>query len=145
MKAFTLIEVIFVIIIAGIMTFIGLEYLPDNTLVSDYQMLKQKILQKRSNALGYNYIGENNQTCIEFDKDWLNNDDNNSKVGYVFKSEINSDVEGNVICFDYEGRVFKGEVDSNLSNLLHKEVIVTLKYKNKEKNITIYPISGEIR
>ncbi|WP_457565040.1 pilus assembly FimT family protein [Caminibacter sp.] len=145
MRAFTLIELIFVIVIAGIMTFVGFEYMPDNTLISDYQILKQKILQKKSNALGYRYTGENNSTCIVFSKEWLNNDDNTSNVRYVFKSDISSDVDGNEICFDYMGRPYKGSVDANLSNLLHQQVIVTLKYRNREKNITIYPISGEVK
>ncbi len=145
MKAFTLIELIFVIIIAAVMTFLGFEYMPDNTLVSDYQMLKQKILQKRSNALGYSYTGENNLTCIKFDKDWLNSDDNSSKVRYLFKSDITSDVEGNEICFDSLGRPFKGGVDENLTKLLHTRIIIKLSYKGNEKNITLYPISGEIR
>lgn len=145
MRGFTLLEIIFVIIVAGILTFIGFEYLPDNTLISDYQMLKQKILQKKFNALGYRIYEGNNLTCFECNKDWLNKDENSSKIKYVFKSEISCTNGVNKICFDYLGRDYNGSVDKNLTNLLSDFIIVRLNYKNEEKNITIYPYTGAIK
>jgi hypothetical protein len=133
-----------VLIIAGILTFVGFEYMPDNTLISDYEVLKQTILQKRFNALGYSYVGEDNLTCIEFNTTWLNEDENLSKVKYFFKSDIYSkDVQK--ICFDYMGRDFNGSVDENLTNLIHIPIIITLDYRGEEKNITIYPITGAVK
>ena len=146
MRGFTLIEVIFAILIMGILTFIGFEFLPDNTLNDDTKALKNLINLKVTNALGYeaNMSDSNDKkkVCIEFNTTKLNNEENYSKIKYFFKSEINSSV--NLVCFDKFGRVFKNEVDANDSNLLDKNVIITLKYKNQEKNITIYKQTGYV-
>ena len=147
MKAFSLIELIFVIVIIGILTFSALEFIPDNTLISDKEMLKLKIMQKKSNALGYKRIGFDDYICITFDKDYLNDEDKGSseKVHYTFKSDINVEgLSGNRICFDNFGRVYDNEVDVALENLIDNAIIIRLTYKNEEKNITIYPLVGAI-
>ena len=148
MRAFSLTELIFVIVIMGILTFSALEFIPDNTLISDKEMLKLKIMQKKSNALGYKKLGFDNYICITFDKDYLNEEDENSteKVHYTFKSDISVEgLNGNRICFDNFGRVYENEVDVNLTNLIDKVITIKLTYKNDEKNITIYPLTGAIK
>ena len=147
MKAFSLIELIFVIVIMGILTFSAFEFIPDNTLISDKEMLKLKILQKKSNALGYKKIGFDDYICITFDKDFLNEEDKNSseKVHYTFKSNISVEgLNGNRVCFDNFGRIYDNEVDANLENLINNVIIIKLIYKSDEKNITIYPLIGAI-
>ena len=147
MRAFTLIELIFVIVIMGILTFSVLEFIPDNTLISDKDMLKLKIMQKKSNALGYKKIGFDDYICITFEKDYLNEEDKNSseKVHYIFKSDISVyGLNGNRLCFDSFGRIYDGEIDITLENLINNVIIIRLTYKNDEKNITIYPLMGAI-
>ena len=147
MRAFSLIELIFVIVIMGILTFSAFEFIPDNTLISDKEMLKLKILQKKSNALGYKKIGFDDYICITFDKDFLNEEDKNSseKVHYTFKSNISVEgLNGNRVCFDNFGRIYDNEVDANLENLINNVIIIKLIYKSDEKNITIYPLIGAI-
>ena len=148
MRAFSLTELIFVIVIMGILTFSALEFIPDNTLISDKEMLKLKIMQKKSNALGYKKLGFDNYICITFDKDYLNEEDENSteKVHYTFKSDISVEgLNGNRICFDNFGRIYENEVDVKLENLIDKVITIKLTYKNDEKNITIYPLTGAIK
>ena len=150
MKAFSLIELIFVIVIMGILSFVGLQYIPDEKLTTYTQMLKAKILEKKSNALGYRYTGDNNLTCITFDKNWLTLDENYSKVKYDFNKtyiSIETDLNQSRLCFDYLGRDFNGSVDENLTNLIHTNIIIKLKdkRKNKEQNITVYAIIGNVR
>jgi prepilin-type N-terminal cleavage/methylation domain-containing protein len=151
MRAFSLIELIFVIVIMGVLTFTGLQFIPDEKLTVYTQMLKAKILEKKSNALGYRYTGDNNLTCITFNKDWLTLDENNSKVKYDFNKtyisiSIEPDLNENRLCFDYLGRDYNGSVDENLTNLIHNEVNITLTYRNNEQNIiTVYPISGAVK
>ena len=147
MRAFSLIELIFVIVIIGILTFSALEFIPDNTLISDKEMLKLKIMQKKSNALGYKRIGFDDYICITFDKDYLNDEDKNSseKVHYRFKSDISVEgLSGNRVCFDNFGRIYNNEVDVMLDNLVDDVIIIKLIYRNDEKNITIYPLTGAI-
>ena len=147
MKAFSLIELILVIVIMGTLTFSAFEFIPDNTLISDKEMLKLKIVQKKSNALGYKKIGFDDYICITVDKNSLNNEDKDSseKVHYKFKSDISiKGLSGKKLCFDSFGRVYDDEVDNDLNNLINNVVIIKLKYKNDEKNITIYPLMGAI-
>lgn len=144
MRAFTLIELIFVLVLIGILTFIGISYMPDNTLNDDTKALKNLINLKESTALGYeadmNNEEEKKKVCITFDKDSLNNEENSSKIRYFFKSSISSNY--NTICFDKFGRVFHDEIDNKDENLLNENVTITLQYKNKTKNITIHSITG---
>jgi len=147
MKAFSLIELIFVIIIMGILTVVGLSFLPNETPLSDAEILKKIILTKKTNALGYKVFTENNDTCLKITQDYINSEENQSKVKYRFKSSItvnglNSD---SLLCFDYLGRPYDGVVEKNLSNILNKNVTIILSFHNKEKNLTLFPISGYIR
>jgi len=146
MKAFTLIELIFVIIIMGILSFIAVSYIPDDTLIDNTKALKNLINLKETYALGYeaNMSDDNDKkkVCITFDKNTLNNEENSSKIRYYFKADISSNVQ--TVCFDKFGRPFENSIDTKDSNLLHKNVTITLSYKNKDKNITIYPITGYV-
>jgi len=149
MRAFSLLELIIVLVIMGILSFVGLQFIPDETLNSDTQVLKQKILQKKSNALGYKLTGSDDYVCITFDKDYLNNEENESsqKVHYKFKSDISVSglQNGNTLCFDFMGRPFDGEIDVNLTKIIHTNIIISLKYRQKEQNITVFPITGSVR
>ena len=146
MRAFTLIELIFVIVIMGILTFVGVSYMPDNTLYDDAKELKNLINLKQTYALGYeaNMSDDNDKkkVCITFDKNSLNNEENSSRIKYYFKSDINSNI--NTVCFDKFGRPFNNSIDMQDDNLLHNNVIITLNYRNQEKNITIFQITGYV-
>ncbi|RUM55465.1 MAG: hypothetical protein DSY40_03955 [Nautilia sp.] len=149
MKAWTLIELIFVILIVGLISIIGVNSIPDNTLLNNSKFLYNKILEKKSNAIAFeadmNNSEENRSVCITFTKEWIQNDENYSKVKFNFSNRINITSTNSTICFDYLGRPYAGAVDlDRFSNLLHNEVNVSLDYDNKEKNITIYPISGYV-
>ena len=147
MKSFSLIELIFVIVIIGILGFVGMQSIPNETPITDAEVLKKLILSKKTNALGYEVYGENNDTCLKITKDYINSEENSSRIKYRFKSTIsitglsNSD---KLVCFDYFGRPYDGESEENLSNLLKKLVIITIKYHRREKNLTLYPISGYV-
>jgi len=147
MRAFSLVELIFVLVIMGILVFVGMQFIPNETPLSDKEVLKKLILTKKTNALGYRVYGENNETCIILTKDAINKEENNSRIKYYFKStiQINGLKNGNVLCFDYLGRPYDGEVEKDMSNLVKNFVIITLSYKNKEKNLTCYPITGYVR
>jgi len=146
MKAFTLIELIFVILIMGILSFIAVSFIPDNTLSDDTKTLKDLIKYKETYALGYeaNMSDENDKTkvCITFDKDDINNEENLSKVKYFIKSDISSNIQ--TVCFDKFGRPYENTVDDMDQNLLHKNVVIVLKYKNKTKTIIIHKITGYV-
>ena len=146
MRAFTLIELIFAIVIMGILTFIGLEYIPNDTLIDNTKEVKNLINLKETYALGYeanmSNSNDKNKVCITFDKSYLNNEANNSRIKYFFKANINSNVK--TVCFDKYGRPFKNYVDENDSNLLHKNVKITLEYQNQKRVIIIHQLTGYV-
>jgi hypothetical protein len=149
--AFTLIEIIFVIILVAILAIGALNSIPDNTLINNTEFIYGKILEKKANALGFlanmNDKDENRSVCIVFDNDWLKEDENFSKVKFKLSNRVQIDAENKTICFDYLGRPYGGDVDLiNFNNLLHKSVDINITYvKDKRyKTITIYPITGYV-
>ena len=158
MRGFTLIELLFVIIILSLLSAVAVYYIPDPVLQESFNVLKSKILNKRSNAI--NFIADNsdnNITCIEFDIKKLNKDENSSRVKYHFSKRLSLKTNGcensaginfennKTICFDSYGRPFAGYVDDKLNNLCNSDANISLDYKNKEKNLTIYKTSGFVR
>jgi len=127
-----LFELIVVLVVIGILIFVGFLQIPNNIAFEDKVVLKSILYQKESNAMKYEVYGVDDSVCVYFDKNVLD-----KKENYFFKSEIISPFD--YICFDKFGRVYKGEIDKNLSNLLHEKFSIIIKYKNQEK-ITIYPI-----
>ena len=149
MKAFTLIEMIFIIILVGIISIGAIQAIPDNTLLNNTKFLYNKILEKKANALSFmadmDNADENRTVCITFDKDWIQNDENYSKVKFDLSNRISLSASISTVCFDYLGRPYDGKVNLvTFSNLLHKNVDIKVSYKNSDKNITIYPISGYV-
>jgi len=149
-KSFTLIELIFVIIIVGILSIGAINALPDNTLINNTNYIYNKILEKKTNSLGFEADmqneDENRSVCITFDKNWIKNDEKYSKVKFNLSKRVSIRATNSTVCFDYMGRPYGGSVDlDKFSTLLHNEVNVTISYNNKEKNITIYPITGDIK
>ena len=148
-KGFTLIELIFVVIIISLLSALAIISMPDNRLIDDYNVIKQKIINTKSQAIGYKEEGSNEKFCITLTKDSLNNDED--KVKYKIKSDIStnldsniSNLDSNILCFDYLGRSFERSVDVNLNNMLHKVVEINVSYKNKFKVIRVYPFGGDI-
>ena len=148
MKSFTLIELIFVIIIVGILSVLGIESIPDNTLNNNTHFVYNKILEKKANAIGFNAdmskSDENRTVCITFTKDWIKNDENYSKVKFNLSNRISISADINTICFDSLGRPYDGAVKNDFSNMLHTKKQITLTYNNNSKNIIIYPMTGYV-
>ena len=149
MKSFTLIEMIFVIILVGLISIGAINSIPDNTLSNNVKFVYNKILEKKANALSFmanmNDADENRSVCVTFDEDWLRNDENYSKVKFDFSHRVTVSSDKETICFDYLGRPYDGSVNLiNFDNILHEKVDITIKYKKSYKKITIYPISGNV-
>jgi len=149
MKSFTLIEMIFVIILVGLISIGAINSIPDNTLSNNVKFVYNKILEKKANALSFmanmNDADENRSVCVTFDEDWLRNDENYSKVKFDFSHRVTVSSDKETICFDYLGRPYDGSVNLiNFDNILHEKVDITIKYKKSDKKITIYPISGNV-
>ncbi len=143
--AFSMVELIFVILLIGILAYIGGNFLPDNRLLNDTNFLLMKIKETQRNALSYDSVGfstpwsvESNLTCIELDIDKLELRDSHAQKPHRFSSVLS--VDGNsTLCFDNFGRPYQSE------HLLLKPLDINLTYKPKEyRSISVVPISGYV-
>ena len=144
-SAFTMVELIFVIVLMGILAYIGGNFLPDNRLLNDTNFLTMKIKQAQKNALLCDVVGflkpwsvENNSTCIDLDTAKLEAKETKAQKPHKFSSTLS--VDGNsILCFDEFGRPYQGE------QLLLKNLDMNLTYKMQNyKSILVMPMSGYV-
>ncbi len=143
--AFSMVELIFVIIVIGILSYISSGFLPDNRLLNDTNFLVMKIKERQKNAIGYDANGFlkpwskiDSSICIDLDITKLENGDLHSQKPYKFSSKLSVD-GNNTLCFDNFGRPYQGE------HLLLKKLDMNLTYKPDEyRVISVAPISGYV-
>ena len=149
-SGFTMIELIFVIVLMGILVGIGTSFIPNNHLRNDTNFLLLQIKNQQKNAIGYDVAdfshawsepeansSDYNRTCIEFDKAWLEARDKDSTHPYKFDPKTTITADKDHICFDNLGRAYLN------AQLLNSVTKITLTYPNKPKKvILIYPLSG---
>ena len=147
-NAFTMVEIIFVIILLGVLAGIGTNIFPDNRLSTDTRYIVSIIKNKQKNSMmsnNHNFgdelwipSGEDNKTtCIRFNKKWLEEQDSKSKKQYRLSSTLSGDLEK--LCFDSFGRPYQKEQ----LLLTIKEVNVALTDKGM-KTVLVYPLSGYV-
>ncbi len=146
--AFTLIELIFVILLVGILAMVATSLSRPDRLLNDTKFVLSKVLKTRYEAIGYDHrnfdgtLQSDNIGCLTLERDSL--EENLSKAGaYRMKEDTRitvSGLGGNTICFDAMGRPHDG--DFGLPSLLHREVDITIGDTKKSYSITVYPISG---
>jgi type II secretory pathway pseudopilin PulG len=150
MKSFTLIEMIFVVVLIGIVSIGAINAIPDNTFTNNTKYLYNKVLEKKANAIGLmantSDSEENRSVCIAFNKEWLKNDETYSKVKFNLSNRIKI-TPNKTICFDYLGRPHENDINlTDFSTILHKKVDINITYikNNKCNTLTIYPITGYV-
>ena len=156
-KAFSLIELIFVMVIIGILAATGVYYFKPNILQRDVDYVLGKIKEARFRGIGYNKFKFNGSYisdpvgCIELTKYALNNDntkDETQKYKINDLTEISAYHDGlqvQTLCFDYLGRPHNGSQDeneTNLSSLLHTSLEINVTYNGDSRTILVLPMSG---
>ena len=146
MRAITLIELIFVLVIIGILTSVGFYSAKPNYLHQDGVMVQKRLLQARYEGIMYdkqnfdNFISSQ-VGCIALDEL------NRSEDGYRFHSSLEINESLNPLCFDSFGRVHKSG-DSNKTSLdtllTQKSWLLSLSYNNKELKFFVLPKSGYV-
>jgi len=143
-NAFSMVELIFIIVLMGILAKVASSYMPDNRLLNDTNYVSIKIKEKQKNAIGYEnfrfgngkFWDENssdfNLTCIKFDKTSLESLDKS----YALISNIKS--SNTTCCFDSLGRPYISE------QLLLKNIDINVTYNNKTNTILVLPMSGYV-
>ena len=147
-RGLTLIEIIFVIIIIGIISATGAISLHTRTVESDADFIALALDKTRREGIGFDHRafggGEitdiNERGCITLTKDGIYSSYGYSAKDYRFRSEISGDSIGKKICFDHLGRPSEGNYTNKITSTL--EINVT----NRKKSviIKILPISGYV-
>jgi prepilin-type N-terminal cleavage/methylation domain-containing protein len=152
-EAFTLIELIFVIVIIGILSSVAINSFKPHHLRNDINFVLMKLEETRYKAIGYDKSLSSGLDytigCISI---------NNLNDTHVTKTKTNAykfhasfdmaSITPNIICFDTLGKVHDGEIDQNkttLGSLLPNDVNLTYKYNNKAGSLIIDHFSGSIR
>ena len=150
--AFTLIEIIFVMVLMGVLIGVGYSFIPNHHLLNDARYILLQIKNQQKNAIGYDSVNfytpswsqpeanssEYNRTCIEFDKVWLEARDANSTHPYRFNTQT-SISSHNPICFDNLGRAYSS------STILKTTQYINISYPKKPvMRILIYHWSGYV-
>ncbi|SFP52738.1 type II secretion system protein [Hydrogenimonas thermophila] len=158
-KAFSLIELIFVMVIIGILAATGVYYFKPNILQRDVDYVLGKIKEARFKGIGYNKFEFNGSYisdpvgCIKLTKDALNNDntkDETQKYKINDLTTINVSDNVKILCFDYLGRPHsdKNESDGDdnnetrLDTLLHSPLEINVTYNGDSRIILVLPMSG---
>jgi len=153
-KAFTLIELIFVMVIIGIMAGVGFSSFKPKYLLNDTTFILAKIKEAQFLGIGYEHLefggggggADYDSGCINIIKNSLEeNATNKNEVSYKLHVTITKeqgDGANNIICFDSKGRPH--HTDFALDNLLSTQSIFSFHYPNETRTITIEPITGYI-
>ncbi len=143
--AFTLLELIFIIVIIGVLVGVGSSSFKTNYMRNDINFIMAKIKQAQYRGIGYehqNFDGSflaDTIGCIDLEKSAL--EERASDGNLPYKLHINS-FDAGVICFDAKGRPHEDDFTSATLLSEKKDIIIT--YSGKSKTITILPISGYV-
>lgn len=144
--AFSLIELIFVIVLMGVLTGIGFYMSQPDATRADAQYTLLKLKEARYRAIGYDDYNESN--CVELTKTALTS---NKAPIHTIKSALDPikvstyallglhDLTNDTICFDTLGRPHDGN-STALNTLMETDLNVT--FKNGDKNTTLRLYSG---
>ncbi len=149
-NALTLLELIFTLLIIGILIVAGSQNLHTSFLNNDTSFITSKIIQAQYKAQGIDHRDENgdeiandsisNIGCIKFTKEALDDSANSSKANYKIHASLSGELANKKLCFDQIGR-------PSLNDHLHpikttKDLI--LSYQDRNRTIIIYPQSGYV-
>lgn len=136
-KAFTLLELIFVIVLIGVLSGIAFYMNRPDPTKADAQYTLLKLKEARYRAIGYDAASQSN--CVTLTKEALSN---NETPTHTIKSAISpTSLSGNEICFDNLGRPHDGN-SVTLNTLLRSDLNITFTSGTKSSSIRIFPQSG---
>ena len=143
-SGFSMVELIFVIVLMGILASSGGNLLPDNRLLNDTNYIIMKIKETQKNAIGNDINGfgvpwskESNSTCIILNKTGFESKDKKSQKPHKLSSTLS--VGGNVtLCFDEYGRPYQSE------QLLLVKKDINITYNGNYKTVSVLPMTGYV-
>lgn len=134
-NAFSLIELIFVIVLLGVLSGIGFYMSKPDHARQDAQFTLLKLKEARYRAIGYDALSA--AGCVTLTQPALSS---NETPRHEIKSLISlSDPTATILCFDGLGRPHNGN-NITLSSLLPNNLTIT--FTSGDKNATIRVYSG---
>ena len=146
--AFTLIGLIFVLLLVGILGTVTATLYKPGMLHNDAKFVKMRLEKTRYLATGYDARNFDGSTiadgpgCIELTREGLEGNLSGAGAYRLQKSTTLtvSGLTGNTLCFDHRGRPHDG--DRSLATLLHDVVDIDVGNGGGSYRIRIYPMSG---
>ena len=167
-RAFTMIELIVVIIVIAILAGSAISFFPDKKLNNSVNYLTLQIKNAQENALNFNHYKfgdilwkkrdaskEYDLTCIDlnitgqrtmYGKAALDNQEEQKNIPKHFFIDKNVQInvtglndQNQTLCFDSSGRPYTME-----QKLLTNMIDIKMTLKNRTKDILIYPVSGYV-
>ncbi len=146
--AFSLVELIFVIVLMGVLTGIGFYMSRPDPTRADAQYALLKLKEARYRAIGYDDYNESN--CVTLTREALSlnkvprHEIKSDEVSIKKLSDGNdyaSELEDRTICFDSLGRPHK-EKNIDLSSLVHEDLNITFEKSAKSTSVTLFSGTG---
>ncbi len=144
-KAYTLVELIFVIVIIGVLAGVASSSFKSDYLAADMDYIAAKIKEAQYKGIGYEHkvFGSDiapadlDNGCIRLEKSALESHATRGDVKYVLHVDA---FDAGTLCFDAKGRPH--ETDFSLGTLLNVKKEINLSYNGTTKQIIILPLSG---
>ncbi len=144
-KAYTLLELIFIIVIIGILAGVASTTYKADYLKSDIKYIALKIKKAQYRGIGYEHkvFGTDNAPvdyingCIRLEKTALQDKATEGKAQYKLHVDA---FDAGTICFDAKGRPHDN--DFSPATLRSVKKVIDLSYNGNTQSITISAISG---
>ena len=148
-----MIELIFTIVIIGILAGAVRMAMPDTKAYADRDFILQKIYETQMRALLVDHavMGDAgwremdyNDTCITLSKDYFNNLEKSSRNSKKYHLSPHTALSASVqkVCFDRLGRPYRE--DYRLNHFLKMPIELNITYKQKTKQVLLMPFSGSV-
>ena len=143
-------ELIFVILLVGVLGAIGTSLYHPRTLRNDAKFIQAKLMKTRYMAVGYDHRNFDGTFqggvvgCIALDRASI---EGNVRKAGAYRLDEKTQIypgglSGNIICFDTNGRPHDG--DFSLASLLHEGVDINVTDGKRSYILKIYPFSGYV-
>ena len=147
-NAFTLIELLFVIIAAGVLAAVGTSLYKTNHLRNDANFIAAKIKQAQYRGIGFEHNGFGTEEttadldngCILLNAAALEETAGSGEAHYTLHATLSGELANATLCFDSKGRPHLNDFTS--ATLLREQKVLTLTQAGKDANISIMPMSG---
>jgi len=145
-NAFTLLELVVVIVILGVLAAVGSNFYKVDHLNNDALFISSKIKQTQYEAMMVKNSGvptAATQGCIELSKAALEDTTSGGKTAYRLHATLGGTLANSVLCFDEKGRPLNGS-GFGISSLFHNIEVLNLSYAGKNKEIELQPLTGYV-